>query len=166
MLSVDDYGHCKKQVHPANYYAGCDDNILFHKIRLVNYERIRWNTSQRSEGPAVAQAFRCEFCCSTLRAKLCAKCNTLLPPCQRLLLWISPSNNNLCVASANAAGIDVIITDHHLAGRELPAAFAIVAGQGTSRTAILTLIVFFIAGMMVLSRVNVEEGQRAAREAV
>jgi len=47
-----------------------------------------------------------------------------------------------------------------------PAAFAIVAGQGTSRTAILTLIVFFIAGMMVLSRVNVEEGQRAAREAV
>ena len=46
-----------------------------------------------------------------------------------------------------------------------PALFAIVAGEGSSRNAILSLIVFFIAGMFVLSRVNVEEGQRAAREA-
>lgn len=30
------------------------------------------------------------------------------------------------VAAANAAGMDVIITDHHLPGRELPAAFALV----------------------------------------
>ncbi len=30
------------------------------------------------------------------------------------------------VAAANAAGMDVIITDHHLPGRELPAAYALV----------------------------------------
>lgn len=46
-----------------------------------------------------------------------------------------------------------------------PALFAIVAGEGSSRNAILSLVVFFIAGMFVLSRVNVAEGQRAAREA-
>lgn len=46
-----------------------------------------------------------------------------------------------------------------------PAMFAIVAGEGSSRNAILSLVVFFIAGMFVLSRVNVDEGQRAAREA-
>lgn len=46
-----------------------------------------------------------------------------------------------------------------------PALFAIVAGEGSSRNAILSLVVFFIAGMIVLSRVNVDEGQRAAREA-
>lgn len=46
-----------------------------------------------------------------------------------------------------------------------PAMFAIVAGEGSSRNAILSLVVFFVAGMIVLSRVDVDEGQRAAREA-
>jgi len=45
-----------------------------------------------------------------------------------------------------------------------PAVFAIVAGDGSSRTAILSLIVFFIAGMLVLAKVDVAEGQRVARE--
>lgn len=45
-----------------------------------------------------------------------------------------------------------------------PAMFAIVAGDGSSRTAILSLIVFFIAGMLVLAKVDVAEGQRVARE--
>lgn len=46
-----------------------------------------------------------------------------------------------------------------------PAIFAVVAGNGSSRHAILSLTIFFILGMLVLGRVNVEEGQRAAREA-
>lgn len=45
-----------------------------------------------------------------------------------------------------------------------PALFAIVAGSGTSRSAILSLVIFFILGMIVLTRVDVAEGQRAARE--
>ena len=45
-----------------------------------------------------------------------------------------------------------------------PAVFAIVAGDGSSRTAILSLIVFFITGMLVLAKVDVAEGQRVARE--
>ncbi len=45
-----------------------------------------------------------------------------------------------------------------------PAVFAIVAGDGSSRTAILSLIVFFITGMLVLVKVDVAEGQRVARE--
>ncbi len=43
-----------------------------------------------------------------------------------------------------------------------PAIFAIMAGLGTSRTAILTLIPFFVVGMMLLARVNVAEGRREA----
>jgi UMF1 family MFS transporter len=46
-----------------------------------------------------------------------------------------------------------------------PALFAIIAGNGSSRTAILSLIVFFVLGMLVLSRVDVDEGRRAAQEA-
>lgn len=46
-----------------------------------------------------------------------------------------------------------------------PALFAIVAGEGSSRSAILSLVVFFLLGMAVLLRVDVAEGQRAAREA-
>lgn len=46
-----------------------------------------------------------------------------------------------------------------------PAVFAIVAGDGSSRTAILSLIVFFVTGMLVLAKVDVAEGQRAASEA-
>lgn len=46
-----------------------------------------------------------------------------------------------------------------------PALFAIVAGEGSSRNAILSLIVFFVLGMIVLARVDVEEGQRAVRGA-
>jgi UMF1 family MFS transporter len=45
-----------------------------------------------------------------------------------------------------------------------PAVFAIVAGDGSSRAAILSLIVFFITGMLVLAKVDVAEGQRVARE--
>jgi UMF1 family MFS transporter len=45
-----------------------------------------------------------------------------------------------------------------------PAVFAIVAGDGSSRAAILSLIVFFILGMLVLTKVDVVEGQRVARE--
>lgn len=43
-----------------------------------------------------------------------------------------------------------------------PAIFAVMAGLGTSRTAILTLIPFFVAGMLLLWRVDVEKGQREA----
>lgn len=43
-----------------------------------------------------------------------------------------------------------------------PAIFAIMAGLGTSRTAILTLIPFFVAGMLLLWRVDVAEGRREA----
>ncbi len=45
-----------------------------------------------------------------------------------------------------------------------PAVFAVVAGDGSSRTAILSLIVFFIAGMLLLAKVDVAEGQRVALE--
>jgi UMF1 family MFS transporter len=40
-----------------------------------------------------------------------------------------------------------------------------VAVFGSSRNAILSVIVFFVAGAVVLSRVDVEEGERIAREA-
>ena len=44
-----------------------------------------------------------------------------------------------------------------------PIFFAAAAGlTGTSRTAILSLAVFFVAGAAVLVRVDVERGQRAA----
>lgn len=46
-----------------------------------------------------------------------------------------------------------------------PALFAVIAGDGSSRTAILSLAVFFILGMVVLARVDVQAGQRAAEEA-
>jgi UMF1 family MFS transporter len=45
-----------------------------------------------------------------------------------------------------------------------PAVFAIVAGDGSSRLAILSLIVFFVLGMILLAKVDVAEGQRVARE--
>ena len=46
-----------------------------------------------------------------------------------------------------------------------PAIFAIIAGDGSSRLAILSLVVFFIAGMFLLAKVDVAEGQRVAQEA-
>lgn len=46
-----------------------------------------------------------------------------------------------------------------------PAIFAIIAGDGSSRLAILSLIVFFVAGMVLLAKVDVAEGQRVAQEA-
>lgn len=47
-----------------------------------------------------------------------------------------------------------------------PALFGIVAQiSGTSRLGILSLIAFFVGGMILLSRVDVEKGRRAAREA-
>lgn len=47
-----------------------------------------------------------------------------------------------------------------------PAVFALTIGiSGSSRNAILTIIAFFVIGGYLLSRVNVEEGQRLAREA-
>ncbi len=46
-----------------------------------------------------------------------------------------------------------------------PALFAIISGNGSSRAAILSLTVFFVLGMILLARVDVAEGQRAAAEA-
>ena len=43
-----------------------------------------------------------------------------------------------------------------------PAIFAVMAGLGTSRTAILTLIPFFVIGMLLLLKVNVAAGRREA----
>ncbi len=43
-----------------------------------------------------------------------------------------------------------------------PAIFAVMASYGTSKTAILTLIPFFVVGMILLARVNVAEGRREA----
>jgi UMF1 family MFS transporter len=40
-----------------------------------------------------------------------------------------------------------------------------VAVSGSSRGAILSVIAFFVVGGLLLSFVNVEEGQRAARAA-
>lgn len=42
---------------------------------------------------------------------------------------------------------------------------AVVGATGNSRLAILTLIVLFVAGALILSRVDVAAGERAAREA-
>lgn len=42
---------------------------------------------------------------------------------------------------------------------------AVSHGTGTSRAGILSLLVFFAAGMLLLSRVDVERGRAAAREA-
>lgn len=52
-----------------------------------------------------------------------------------------------------------------IAGIAGPFLFGVV-GQltGSSRLSIISLIVFFIGGMLLLTTVNVEEGQRAARE--
>jgi UMF1 family MFS transporter len=47
-----------------------------------------------------------------------------------------------------------------------PLVFAVVAQTaGTSRVAILSLVVFFVAGAVLLSRVDVESGERTALEA-
>jgi MFS transporter, UMF1 family len=47
-----------------------------------------------------------------------------------------------------------------------PALFAwIVAQSGTSRNAILSVLAFFVIGALLPTRVNVQEGRRAAREA-
>ncbi len=47
-----------------------------------------------------------------------------------------------------------------------PLLFAVtIAVSGSSRAAILSVIVFFVVGAFVLSKVNVAEGQRAARDA-
>lgn len=46
-----------------------------------------------------------------------------------------------------------------------PAIFAIIAGEGSSRLAILSLVIFFVLGMLLLAKVDVAEGQRAAAEA-
>jgi UMF1 family MFS transporter len=47
-----------------------------------------------------------------------------------------------------------------------PAVFTImISATGSSRSAILSIIVFFVAGGILLAFVDVTEGQRAAREA-
>jgi UMF1 family MFS transporter len=46
-----------------------------------------------------------------------------------------------------------------------PALFALMSRYGYSREAILSLVVFFVAGMLLLARVDVADGQRAARAA-
>ncbi len=47
-----------------------------------------------------------------------------------------------------------------------PAVFALmIAFTGSSRNAILSVIVFFVVGGLILMRVDVDEGQRVAREA-
>jgi len=46
-----------------------------------------------------------------------------------------------------------------------PAIFAVMAGLGSSRTAILTLIPFFVGGMLLLARVDVAAGRREAAAA-
>jgi len=47
-----------------------------------------------------------------------------------------------------------------------PALFgAVIAATGSGREAILTLVVFFVLGIVILARVDVEAGQRGAREA-
>jgi UMF1 family MFS transporter len=46
-----------------------------------------------------------------------------------------------------------------------PLAFAIVSqATGTSRLSILSLIVFFIAGALILSRVDIQKGISASRD--
>jgi UMF1 family MFS transporter len=46
-----------------------------------------------------------------------------------------------------------------------PAVFAwVVTRSGTSRNAILSIVVFFVAGALLLLRVDVERGRQAARE--
>jgi len=46
-----------------------------------------------------------------------------------------------------------------------PLAFAFAAAQfGNSRPAVLSLIVFFVIGGYLLTRVNVAEGQRVAQQ--
>jgi UMF1 family MFS transporter len=47
-----------------------------------------------------------------------------------------------------------------------PALFAWIVGHtGTSRNAILSIIAFFVIGALLLTRVDVQEGRRAARAA-
>jgi UMF1 family MFS transporter len=43
-----------------------------------------------------------------------------------------------------------------------PALFALMSRFGYSREAILSLVVFFVAGMIILARVDLAAGQRAA----
>jgi single-stranded-DNA-specific exonuclease len=57
------------------------------------------------------------------------------------------------VAAANAAGIDVIITDHHLPGRQLPDAFAVVnpnvAGCGFPSKALAGVgVIYYLLGLV------------------